>query len=173
MARPAALLNTRTGTNPHVLLGDIWFLYYASTNPSLYIYELVSACWPPHPPVRLLPPSRLHARPEVPRHRVPAEASFTITVLETRTDQNSFFMGSPLESTLDYPFSAGNSRARAKLKRSVGSPTRASNHQRKIREPTTDLNSPPVAATRAQFTVQYLHEPDTNGGAAPANQIRP
>lgn len=33
------------------------------------------------------------------------KASFTVTVLETRTDQNSFFTGSPLERTLDYPFS--------------------------------------------------------------------
>jgi len=86
------------------------------------------------------------------------KASFTITVLETRTDQNSFFIGSPLEngglSFLGYPIRSVPSRL------TIG----------EIREP-TDLNSCRSNAATARSCTIFTRA-DTNGGAPPSRRIK-
>jgi len=136
-----------------VLFNDIWS--FVHPNSSLYIRKLV--CPGAHLPLRFRSsPWRMYR----------LKASFTVTVLETRTDQNSFFMGSPLEnaglSFLGYP-RVGSQRLRF--------PTVAPNHRRNSG---TDWPEFPLtnAARGSRSSCTIFTRADTNGEALPRRRIK-
>lgn len=93
---PGLLLNARIGVAYTCSFQWQLVLY---TYSSLYIRKLVCLrTFSHHPTVPLFPMMYK-------RRMYRLKASFTVTVLETRTDQNSFFIGRALSRMLDYPFS--------------------------------------------------------------------